>query len=68
MGGAYRGKGCKGTGFALKPGSLHRISPEVAHLGSRALHCSKLAFGRASTPITPQRVQTMRGPMVGTGT
>jgi hypothetical protein len=26
---AYRGQGCKGTGFALKPGSPHCISPEV---------------------------------------
>jgi hypothetical protein len=28
---AYRGKGCKGTGFALQPGSLHCVSPQVAH-------------------------------------
>jgi hypothetical protein len=27
--GAYRGKGCKGTGFPLKPGLPHCISPEV---------------------------------------
>src|SRR6516162_1644193 len=32
--GAYRGEGCKGTGFALKPGSPHCISPKVAHCRS----------------------------------
>ena len=26
---AYRGEGCKGTGFALQPGLLHCVSPEV---------------------------------------
>jgi hypothetical protein len=39
----------------------------VAHLGSEVLHRSKLTFGRASTPMMPHRVQTMRGPKVGTG-
>jgi hypothetical protein len=37
----------------------------MAHLGSGVLHCSKLTFGRA--PMMPHRVQTMRGPKVGTG-
>jgi hypothetical protein len=40
----------------------------VAHLGSGVLHCSKLTFGRASAPMMPQRVHTMRRPKVGTGT
>jgi hypothetical protein len=40
---------------------------QVAHPGSGVLHCGKLRFGRASTPMMPHPGQTIRGPKVGTG-
>ena len=53
-----------GTGYVAglvietKGRLLRCMSPFVAHLGSGVLHCSKLTFGRASTPRMPHRVQT----------
>src|SRR6516165_8573301 len=58
-GGAYRGEGCKGTGFALKPGSPHCISPEVARSAEdrRAEFCSDEGkCGHAARLVGPSRL------------
>jgi hypothetical protein len=46
----------------LEPVHRHRTLVSVSRVG-----CFR-QFGRASTPRMPQRVHTMRGPNVGTGT
>ena len=49
MGGAYRGKGCKGTGFALKPGSSHCVGPEVRRFSDAGTHDTSHALRRPAS-------------------
>jgi hypothetical protein len=42
-------------------------SPDVGNRRAQRIGGCSRQFGRASAPMMPQRVQTMRGPNVGTG-